>query len=186
MTCILGLVDGKTVYVGGDSAGTSGDLSQRIIGDKKVFKRDTVVFGVCGSPKVMDALMHVLVVPKRSTGQDVGEYVRKDLVPALKTVLTETGCVSSNEQHPELFEGAIMVGCHGKLFVVESNFQVITNAYGFDSVGSGSDIAIGAMHASMKERNAKKRMLKALEASSINNAGVRPPFTIVSTSRGLF
>jgi hypothetical protein len=29
-------------------------------------------------------------------------------------------------------------------------------------------------------------MLKALEASSINNAGVRPPFTIVSTSKGLF
>jgi ABC-2 type transport system ATP-binding protein len=80
----------------------------------------------------------------------------------------------------------VVVGCHGKLFVIESNFQVITNAYGFDSVGSGSDIAIGSMHASMKERNAKKRMLMALEASSINNAGVRPPFTIVSTSKGLF
>ena len=177
MTCIIGVAKRGTVYLGGDSAGTSGDLSQRVIGDKKVFKRDKYIFGICGLPKVMDALRYAIELPVQEKGSDDRQFVAAELLPAIKAGLKEYGCT---EHEGEKFHGAILFGYRGKLYRIESNFQVITNAYEFDAVGSGADIAMGSLHATTRDFNVRNRILKALEASAINNAGVRPPFTIVS------
>ena|SRR3990167_1385107 len=177
MTCIIGIENKGKVWMGGDSAGTSEDFSQRVLGDKKVFQKDSLVFGVCGLPKVMDALRYAIELPKQQKGTDDRQFVAAELLPAIKAGLKVEGCT---EGDGETFHGAILFGYRGKLYRIESNFQIITNAYGFDSVGSGADIAIGALHGSTKDKNAKRRIVQALEASAINNAGVRPPFTVVS------
>ena len=196
MTCIVGLQSGKSVLIGGDSAGTSGNLSQRILGDKKVFNKGKFVFGVCGLPKVIDAIRYTFDIPEQDKSEEDRAYISATFLPAFKECLKEAGCFagehdreesgheeseSNQDNLEEVFVGAVLFGYKGKLYRIESNFQIITNAYEFDAVGSGQDIAIGALHSSKKNSNAKKRILSALEASAINNAGVRPPFTIVQT-----
>lgn len=179
MTCIVGIQKGKKVWLGGDSAATGGDGSQMLIADKKVFVNDGIAFGICGSPKIIDPLKYTKFT-RRERGQDDREYVSTVLVPEIKAAFMEAGCVVQHPQHGELFEGAILMGVEGKLYRMECNFQLITDAYGFDSVGSGSDIAIGSLHATKNDRDPRKRIIKALEASAIANAGVRPPFAVVS------
>lgn len=188
MTCIVGVQDRKKLFIGGDSALTSGDLSQRSYGEDKVFQTGSVLFGVCGLPKVITALRDVLEVPSHPRGLDDRKFISKILIPAIKACLWETGCSNAKEEaggerEGEFFEGAFLMGYKGKLYRVESNFQTITSAYGFDAVGSGEDIAIGSLHASVKEKDAKKRCLQALEASAINNAGVRPPFVVLESKK---
>jgi len=185
MTCIVGIEHGNTVFVGGDSAATGGDLSQRVIADKKVFVIGEFAFGVCGLPKVMDALRFNIKFPQQVKGTDDRQYIASEFIPTFKAGLQKEGCVLVHKEHGEYFQGAILVGYRAKLYHVEANFQVITSAYGFDAVGSGANIAIGSLHAT-KSLSPKKRILQALEASAINNAGVRPPFAIVSVKKAWF
>ena len=59
MTAIVGLVDGSTVYIGGDSAGVSG-LSLIVRADAKVFTlgADGYTAVGCGSEIALGALFH--------------------------------------------------------------------------------------------------------------------------------
>lgn len=178
MTCIVGLEKNGTVWLGGDSAATSGDLKQRVIGDPKVFVKDRFVFGICGLPKVMDELRYNITLPKQEPGVTDREFVASSVVHAIKAGLKSGGCVEG-DGGTEHFMGALLFGYGGTLYRMESNFQIITTAYGFDAVGSGADIAMGSLHGSQRSWSPKRRILTALEASAINNAGVRPPFNIV-------
>lgn len=185
MTCIVGIQQGNTVYLGGDSAATGGDLSQMVIADKKVFVNGDIAFGICGSPKIIDPLMFTKF-PKQPKGMGDREFVSTQLVPSIKDAFAKAGCMRMDEKHGEHFEGAILFGIAGKLYRMEPNFQLLTDAYGFDAVGSGQDIAIGSLHATKGNRNARSRIMKALEASAIANAGVRPPFVVVSVRKRWF
>ena len=74
--------------------------------------------------------------------------------------------------------GTFLVGYNGKLYTINSDYQVGIPADTFDAVGSGSDLALGAMFAT-KNLEPVKRIKLALEAASTFNAGVAPPFRIV-------
>lgn len=176
MTCIVAIGKNGVSWLGGDSAATSGDLSKRIIGESKVFLKKNIAFGIAGSPKILNALMNTEnfnMMPKVS---DLDTLVHNHVIPLVKKSLDEFDCLTSDG----MFEGAILFGTKGKVFRVESNFQVISCIHNFDSIGSGSDIAMGSLH-STKSLSPRKRITLALEASADNNAGVCAPFNIVST-----
>lgn len=178
MTCIVGIKHNKKIYLGGDSAMTNQVGQQSLSAESKVFTNGKVAFGICGSPKLMNPL-RLMKIPSRKLGQDVREFVAKFLVPAIETALKEGGCVTESPEHGSIFEGAILIGFAGILYRMESNFQLISDAHGFDSIGSGADIAVGSLHATKRGMKPRPRILAALEAAAIGNSGVRPPFTIV-------
>jgi ATP-dependent protease HslVU (ClpYQ) peptidase subunit len=178
MTCIVGVTNGKNVWLGGDSAGTAGDMSRTIIKDPKVFVRDEIGFGVCGSPKVMDVLAHAIELPKQTDGTD-RSFLVGQLVPAIRRGLKKFDAVFKHPQHGTLFEGALLIGYRGCLYQLESNFQLIQAANGFDATGSGGELARGSLQSTRGVGDPKKRILIALEASAAANAGVAPPFVVV-------
>lgn len=189
MTCIVGIEKNGVVWLGGDAAATSPDMGQTIIGEPKVFANGSLLIGVCGSPKVMDALKHTDWEPylSSSDSSDGRTVLVNEFAPAFTRKLKELGCLSKfKEDDSDGFYGALLLGYKGKLYNMQSNFQLITTAYGFNSVGSGSDIALGSLHATGRMKNPKQRILKALEAAAINNAAVRPPFTIISSKKGFW
>lgn len=179
MTCIVGIQNKGRVYLGGDSAATSPDGSQTIIADKKVFVNGGVAIGICGSPKVIDPL-RMIRFAKIKFRQDERNYLVEEVLPKIKDALKKSGCVIEHPEHGEIFQGALLIGVRGSLYRIESNFQIITDSHGFDAIGSGADIALGSLHSTKGIRDSKTRIKSALEASSIANSGVRPPFAIVS------
>lgn len=185
MTCIVGLEKGNTVWMGGDSAGTASNMHQRIRGDKKVFIKGEFIFGFCGSFRMGQLLQYNLVIPEHKAGQKDFEYLVNDFVSAVKLCLSEgKEPAAKKEGASDSFEGAFLIGYRGHLYGIQGDYQVSKPVLGFDSTGSGADIAIGAMHASTKTWSPKKRLIQALEASALNNAAVRPPFTIMRLKKG--
>jgi len=181
MTCIVGLENNGTVWMGGDSAGTAGNMHQRVRKDKKVFVRGEFLIGFCGSFRMGQLLKHKLTLPLPQEGDDDVSYMVNEFVNAVRACLDEE---NKNLGEEEKLTPYFLVGYRGKLYNIQGDYQVGQPEDGFDAVGSGADIAMGAMHASRSVKNCKKRLQQALEASSRNNASVRPPFTIISLKKG--
>jgi ATP-dependent protease HslVU (ClpYQ) peptidase subunit len=184
MTCIVGLVKGDTVWLGADSAGTDGALNRTIIKDPKVFRRDDIGFGVCGSPKVMDALAHSIHLPFQVGGINDRDFLVSELVPAIRKGLVDLDAAGENKNpfgggSGVRFEGEMLLGYRGKLYKLQGNFQLIQSADGFDSTGSGGQLALGSLRATRNISNPRKRLLTALDASTAN-AACAPPFVIIT------
>lgn len=176
MTCIVGLVNGKDVWLGGDRAATDGNLDQYKIAEPKIFVIDGVGFGVCGLPKVMDAVKHSLVLETRDASSDPKGFLVNVVVPAIRQVLiAHNATVVEGGQH--YFHGAFLIAYAGRLFELQGNFQLFEPSAKFHAVGSGAQPALGALRAS--KGSPKKRLLNALKISAENNAGVAPPFDLI-------
>jgi ATP-dependent protease HslVU (ClpYQ) peptidase subunit len=179
MTCIVGLVDRNAVWLGGDRAATNGSLGRALIKEPKIFTKGEVGFGVCGLPKVMNALKHGIELPVQS-GNDDWAFLVSELVPAIRKGLIKFDAAQENKSPLGIgggieFDGAMLIAYRGHLYILEENFQLIESNEKFASIGSGSALALGSFIATKNVRSAKKRILMALEAST-NNASCAPPF----------
>ena len=178
MTCIVAVAKEGTVWLGGDRAAVDGALSKTIIGDPKVFMRGELGIGVCGSPKVMDALAHVIDVPVQRSGTP-RSFLVGTLVPALRDGLRALDCTSEEKEYGTCFRGAVLLAYRGDVYTMEMNFQLIKGSRGYASVGSGAELALGSLGETWRIDNPRKRVLAALQAAADGNAGVAPPFDVV-------
>jgi ATP-dependent protease HslVU (ClpYQ) peptidase subunit len=175
MTCIVGLIKGSSVWLGGDRAATNGNLNRTLLKEPKVFERGHIGFGVCGLPKVLDAIQHTIEMPPYS-GEDTKGYLIAQVIPAIREGLKKLECTEEhNGQH--YFHGALLIAFQGRLFEVEGNFQLIEARVNFAAVGSGAEPALGSLRSS--KGKPRERLFEALKVSAENNAGVAPPFDVI-------
>ncbi|WP_434614550.1 hypothetical protein [Azospirillum sp. B2RO_4] len=179
MTCIVGLVDGDRVWMGGDSAGVNG-LDITVRADTKVFRNGDSLIGFTSSFRMGQLLHYRLDVPPREHDIDLFRYMVVDFVDAVRNCLKDGGYAHrSNDVETG---GTFMVGLEGRLFTVQSDYQVGEAVRGYHAIGCGSDYALGSL-ASTIGQPPEERVLKALECAELFNGGVRAPFTIQSNLR---
>ncbi len=186
MTCIVGLVVGGRVWIGGDSAGVDvADMGLMIRADEKVFtigpKEHEVILGFTSSFRMGQLLrfgLHDVEPPDNP--ELLYRWMVKDFVDAVRELLSDGGF--RKIEHEVERGGTFLVGVHGRLFQVQGDFQVAESQNNFDAIGSGGSVALGAMCASHGYNNPKERIRLALSAAEMFSAGVRRPFVIKSTS----
>jgi ATP-dependent protease HslVU (ClpYQ) peptidase subunit len=175
MTCIVGLVDAGRVVMGADSAGVGGmDIQNRK--DVKVFTNGDFVIGCTTSFRMIQLLQYSLHAPKRHPDTDVMKFMVTDFIEAARKVFREGGFTSKKEEVES--GGTFLVGHAGRLFRVDSDFQVGERADGFDSCGCGEAYALGSL-ACTDGMPSKDRVRRALEVAAHFSAGVRGPFVFV-------
>lgn len=171
MTCIVGLVDKGNVYIGGDSAGVAG-LSITIRSDEKVFANGPFIMGFTTSFRMGQLLRYKFDPPKQTVSTDDMKYMVTDFIDAVRK------CFADNGFGDKSTGGSFLVGYNGKLYSVDSDFQVGIPSLAYDTCGCGSDIALGAMYATSSKKP-EDRVKIALEAAATFSGGVAPPFTMV-------
>lgn len=172
MTCIVGLVDGGKVYLGGDSAGVDG-LHLAVRKDPKVFRVGECIIGFTSSFRMGQLLAHSLKPPKWHGDKDVFEYMVTDFVDAVRECLKAGGYARRNCEAEE--GGTFLVGFHGRLFEIEEDYQVGETLAGVAACGCGRDVALGSLFSTTK-MPAIERVRLALQAAEAFNAEVRGPF----------
>lgn len=171
MTCIVGLVEKGTVHIGGDSAGVGG-LSLTVRADRKVFRNGDCVMGFTSSFRMGQLLHHAFTPPKRHPDVDVDKFMVTDFINAVRDCLKTGGYA---EKHNEAESGGVfLVGFAGRLFRIDSDYQVGESVDGFDAVGCGEDVARGSLFSSRGKPIDRLRL--SLEAAERFSAGVRGPF----------
>ena len=174
MTCIAGLIDKGKVYMGADSAGVA-NLSLHVRADEKVFVKDDFIMGFTTSFRMGQLLRYKLQVSPRPRGQDVFEYMVTSFIEAVRKCLKEGGFAEKKDEKEKA--GTFLVGYRGRLFTVDSDYQVGENLLPYAATGCGEDIALGTLFAN-EDLKPEKRILQALEAAEQFNAAVRRPFVI--------
>jgi ATP-dependent protease HslVU (ClpYQ) peptidase subunit len=188
MTCIVALSDGKTVWLGGDAAGTTGDeISIRSDAKVSVQYSGGVFWGIgfTTSYRMGQLIRYHVTLPKVTSADktDLFKYVVTKFIPHLRTVLSDGGFASLSEGTEE--GGQFILALLGKIFMIDSDFQVGAPIENFYAVGSGGSCAKGALHGLQQFKESKqiapeRQVLAALKTSENFCASVRAPFTIVT------
>jgi len=179
MTCIVGVVENGTVWLGADSAGASAETGQvEIRSDEKVFVRGPYAMGFTTSFRMGDLLRYSVVLPIPTEDErDLRGFMVIRFIDAVRDALNKGGFATKKDQVES--GGNFLVGIRGHLFEIANDYQVAEVACQFAAVGSGWQLALGALHAG-GSLPVKERIYKALEAAERFNAFVRRPFRIVS------
>lgn len=179
MTCIVGIEHNGKVLIGGDSAGVAG-YSLTIRADEKVFTTcDTFAFGFTSSFRMGQLLRYKLQPPPFAEGLDLDQFMATSFIDSVRKVLFDGGFIETHDG--AIRGGTFLVGVRGRLYCVGGDFQVGRSAAGYDSVGCGFELALGALHATAAVKSARRRAEAALEAAAQFSAGVAGPFHFVET-----
>ncbi len=175
MTCIVGCVESGKVIIGGDSAGVDGSYNLSVRSDVKVFRNGPMIMGFTSSFRMGQLLRYAFQPPQRHPDTDVYQYMVTTFVDAVRDCLKRGGY--ARQDAGEESGGFFLVGYAGRLFEIQSDYEVAEVSDGFMAVGCGAPIALGAMYATMG-RPGRERITTALCAAERLSAGVRGPYTI--------
>ena len=175
------MIDGKDVYIGGDSAAIE-DYDLIISAVEKVFRNGPVIVGVAGSWRSLQLLQYQLSEPHHPAGMCDAEYMSTAFVDEVRKCFKAGGCLTLKD-NIEVGERFI-VGYHGCLYRVYEDFQVAVAADPFCAIGCGESYAHAALWVNHKQPklSAKAKVVQALKAAEHFSAGVRGPFKVIKLS----
>jgi len=175
MTCIIGLIEKEKVYIGGDSAGVGG-LHLTLRDDPKVFKNGPFLIGFTTSFRMGQLLMYAFKPPKQKVKDDY-EFMVTKFVDAVRKCWKKGGYLNKKNEVEK--GGTFLIAYKEKLYCMDSDLQIGIASAGYDAVGCGYDLALGAMSATEDAHlEPEDRITKALEAAAKFSAGVSAPFII--------
>lgn len=177
MTCIVGLVNNGTVYMGADSAAVS-EYDITVRADQKVFINSGFLIGFTTSFRMGQLLRYAFKPPKfHAEDQDLYQYMVTDFIDAVRSCLKKGGFAQVDKD--EETGGCFLVGFRGRLFKIESDYQVGELPDGYDAAGCGQQIALGVLSVTSDMGQPILRVTTALRAAQKFNAGVREPFVVL-------
>jgi 20S proteasome alpha/beta subunit len=138
MTCIVGITDGKKIYIGGDR-GVSDDVSILSLFRPKIHINNGWLFGYSGSLGV-GQLMEIIDMPE--AGKDPYKTLRTDVVSYMRSAID----LYSNSD-PENTSDFI-IGTQGRLFELNTADWSVAEVRE-TALGSGSPFALGSLYTSI-------------------------------------
>jgi hypothetical protein len=181
MTCIVGLVADKTVYIGGDSAG-SNSWQLTVRKEAKVFRNGNFLMGATGSFRMIQLLQYALKPPvyeKPSENNDdyLSCYMATSFIDAVRECFKNGGFAKKEAEQES--GGTFLVGFQGKLFCIQDDYHAGEALCKYSAIGDGEDVALGVLYAT-QGLQPQERALMALQAAQYHCTSVSAPFVIES------
>lgn len=183
MTCIVAIAQNNVVYMAADHAASDDKSGQIFIRrDPKVFKVGQYGIAFTDSFRMGQILQYswkppVYTPTKTNAGLD--KFMRTKFVDSVKLAFKDHGFGQIGASGQEDEGGIFIIGVCGRIFTMDSDFQIAENVVNYMAEGSGGTVALGALFATKNIKNPKTRLKLALEASSAFTMGVSAPFTYI-------
>ena len=176
MTCIVGIKHEDGIYIGGDSAVSTGDLVQTLV-DPKVWKKGNFIIGSAGGLRALQIIKYKMKIPPIN-GKKPTHYMITSFIDAMRKCLKQAGAAREDKKEEEQ-DNQFLVGYKGHLYEIDGYYGVCEVGDEFIAIGSGTDYALGSLHTT-KGLPPEERLNKALEAAAYFSAGVQAPFHVIA------
>jgi hypothetical protein len=183
MSCVVGIEDPGGAWVGGDSAAVDDDDVLTLCAQPKVFSmlEDEFAVGVVDSSRPGQLVRYSLALPDAARRQhdyqrDPDRFIATSFVEAMRKCLKRGGYAGKGEDEEEL-GGHFLVAWRARLYRIESDYSFGRSSLGYDAIGAGAAVALGALHATQGQAPVR-RIEIALAAAAEHTATVRPPFVV--------
>jgi ATP-dependent protease HslVU (ClpYQ) peptidase subunit len=169
MSCVIGIVKGKKVWLGAESCASTGDGERRYTKLKKIFKNGPYLIGFVGNVRPGQVVM-----PNWKPPKDI-----KDFPDALIEQFTIKGCIGTDSEDQTIIQGTnFLIAFKNRLYEILIDFQM--NEIGtYSAIGSGSDFATGSLHTTSSMKfTPEKRITLALDAAVHHSTSCDGPYII--------
>jgi 20S proteasome alpha/beta subunit len=155
VTCVVGIRGTAGVLLAADSQ-TSWDNRKMMDAQPKVFElSDVLAIGYCGSGRLGQLLQHGMAeLDDPPLGRDEHVWAVKTFVPFVRDVLETGGFLHVHHNVEHFGDSAFLFAVRHRLFQVEGDLCVNEHERPYDAVGSGCEVAIGAMAALVGDADA--------------------------------
>lgn len=172
MTCIVGITDGNTVYMGADR-GASDNEAILSLARPKVFVNGDWLIGYSGSMG-NGQLLQFLTLPAVAEDDDVFKLLRFDVVEELKSAIDTYGN-DNVEDNTDL-----LIGCKGRLFEITIGDWGVAEVLE-TAIGSGGSFALGSLYTSLYHNySIEERLTHALNAAITYSPTCQGPIDILN------
>jgi ATP-dependent protease HslVU (ClpYQ) peptidase subunit len=175
MTCVVGIKTASGVILAADSLGSGNGIKQefstakliRITADSRqdgVFAGEVpIIIGYTHSFRMGNIIKHCFKPPDITSSID--DYLVSKFIPELMRCFEQEGF--AREDNKVKSGGEFLLGIAGRLFTVQSDYSVLEPEEGYTAIGSGQEIALGALFA-YEDCNVEERdtALGAVSAAS--------------------
>ena len=179
MTCIVALRTPNTIYFAGDSL-VKIDNEIFTIKQSKIFKRGPHLFGVAGSPRLLNILQYDSDIPDRIPGQSTEDYANISLIDSFRVAFREAGYMEKYGGREQTDSKALFT-VDDHIFYLGESLSLIEIEEDYISIGAGASYAMSSLYTT--ERSCMKpenRIKKALSTAEKFSPLVSRPFKIIS------
>lgn len=139
MTTILAKETPNGVELGFDSLCTSYDSFD--LDQPKVFVNNGIIFGVAGRLILSTELFHADLPTPPAKGQNIDKWLTHRLIPKIRQLLNEI----APRRGSDGFNMGIIIVVHDKVYEISSDTGWHRRKDGIYAIGSGSQLAFGAL-----------------------------------------
>lgn len=168
MTCVAGLRKGNNIYLACDSETTWGMNKHN--GGSKIFRKGEALFAFSGLCAVPHALEHRLAVPEVPENDEI-KWINVYLLDAIRKTLKEVNLYQDKSSEDSCMNAVAIVGWRSHLFTLDPVLSVMPCLNNYIALGSGGDVAMGALYAT-EGQGAEKRLTTAVQAAQEWSVGV--------------
>lgn len=178
MTAVIGFEFKDGVILGSDSLIVDEYGTSLTSLTPKVFEKNNVLFGTCGSLRITQVIKYKFVIPERN-GKELFEYLCTDFIDGLAETLCNNNCTYM--KNDSMTGSEMIIGIDGQLFAIDEDFHIIKTSLPFFAIGSGKSFAFGSMMSleMFPQLPPKARIELSLQTVSKLCSTVGSPFTFV-------
>lgn len=148
----------------------------------KLIERGDYIFAFAGDGIAGDLANFMWTPPKLVKTMDLDEFVMTRVLTSLKACFLANGYNSSKEAEKDDGGFDALMSINGTIYQVTSDFGWMRSRTGLYGVGSGGDLALGALSAFKRNRTPEgcvSQAKKAIEIASIYNIYVGGDITVM-------
>ncbi len=172
MSCVIGLVHKKHVYIAADGIASTEDGDTRPIKAIKIFRKGSYLIGFAGSIRTGQIIQRGDFKPPK----DVWGW--PDI---MREQIHEKGALAiAGETQVQILASNFIIAHKGRLYETLCDFQINEiNEKGYTAIGSGSTIALGSLFTSEDhDLTPEQRLYLALNAAAEFARSCGPPYVI--------
>ena len=147
MTTIIGIQGEGWAVLGCDSRTSEESGRHLVTPNPKIINNNGILIAGSGASRGSNILQFGYVVPKPKAGQNLDEYISRVFIPRMHDEFKKAGYDMKEDGDVAQQDSAFFVCVRGVIYPIWQDYSWDTDESGVYYMGSGGDVALGALDA---------------------------------------